>query len=61
MISFPLIALGVFYLIGFLVSLTALEMYEKPTFKDLIYHLGISLVWPVILIIGLYQAYKIEK
>lgn len=61
MLAFTLTALGVIYLIGFLVALTALENYKRPTFRDLVRHLGLSLAWPVILTISAYQAYRAEK
>lgn len=60
MIYFWTIVLG-FYAVGFLLSMTALESYNRPTIKDFLRHTGVSLVWPFILIYGLYQAYHAEK
>jgi hypothetical protein len=61
MVTYILYGLGVTYLIGFLLAMTALESYKRITLNTFLYHLGISLVWPFVLIKGLYQAYKAEK
>jgi hypothetical protein len=60
MIYFWTIVLG-FYLLGVLVSMTALENRPRPSWKDFLRSLGLSLVWPFVLILGLIQAYRAEK
>jgi hypothetical protein len=60
MLYFWTIVLG-FYAVGVLISMTALEFYKRVSFKTFMYHLGLSLVWPFVLVKGLIQAYKAEK
>ena len=60
MIYFWTIVLG-FYAVGVLVSMTALESYKRISFNTFLYHLGLSLVWPFVLVISAYQAYRSEK
>lgn len=55
------LGLAVTYAIGFLLSMTALESFKRISGKDFLYHLGLSLVWPFVIIKGFVEAYRAEK
>jgi len=49
------------YMLGFLVALSSFENISRPTWKDAALVVGYGIVWPVVLLVGVYQAYEAEK
>lgn len=49
------------YLIGVCLMMVSLESYQRVTLKRFFSHFGLSLVWPFLLVVGLYQACRKEK